>query len=166
MTCVLLVVQPPQLPQSNDGQARPPKRYHLLGEALTVLADGYEFSGRWHDEHNILRLDVRQVLISRLIKQAFDQIRQAAADNPAVSIRLLSTVGRLGDKMRDENQLRTLTEQAAAVWETARSRVPVSMDLEDIKAAWVSACTALTENSRLRGHSPQIQSELPQVHEG
>jgi len=71
----------------------------LLGEALTILAAAGPLGGEWHDASGALRLQVRPLVLPRLIKQAFDQIRQAAADNPAVLIRLLSTLGRLAAKM-------------------------------------------------------------------
>ena len=66
----------------------------LLGEALSILAATRRIGGDWYDANGGLRLQVRPLLLPRLIKQSFDQIRQAAADNPAVLIRLLSTIGR------------------------------------------------------------------------
>jgi uncharacterized membrane protein len=109
----------------------------LLGEALTVLAVTRRVGGNWYDSNGGLRLQVRPLLLPRLIKQSFDQIRQAAADNPAVLIRLLSTIGRLSSKMQDEEDRSALLKQATAVWETATSKPLVTMDREDIEAAWV-----------------------------
>jgi uncharacterized membrane protein len=123
----------------------------LLGESLTVLAAGNKSQGRAHDERGVLRLQIRPLRVSRLIKQGFDQIRQAAADNPAVSIRLLSTIGRLGCRMQHPDQLQALREQAAAVWESATSKSPVGMDLEDMEAAWNGAQAKLAEASSRQG---------------
>ncbi len=109
----------------------------LLGEALTILAETRRIGGNWYDPHGGLRLQVRPLLLPRLIKQSFDQIRQAAADNPAVLIRLLSTIGRLSSKMKHEEDRRALLKQATAVWETASSRPLVTMDREDIETAWI-----------------------------
>ena len=86
----------------------------------------------------MLRLQVRPVLVSRLIKQAFDQIRQAAADNPAVLIRLLSTLGRLAEKMPEAEYRGLLLAEAEAVWETAQTKGPVTMDREDVFAAFAA----------------------------
>jgi uncharacterized membrane protein len=108
----------------------------LLGEALTILAGTRRIGGDWYDSDGQLRLQVRPLLLPRLIKQSFDQIRQAAADNPAVLIRLLSTIGRLSSKMQDAEDRSALLKQATAVWETANSRPLVTMDHEDIEAAW------------------------------
>jgi uncharacterized membrane protein len=123
----------------------------LLGESLTVLAAGNKSQGRAHDERGVLRLQIRPLRVSRLIKQGFDQIRQAAADNPAGSIRLLSTIGRLGCRMQHPDQLQALREQAAAVWESATSKSPVGMDLEDMEAAWNGAQAKLAEASSRQG---------------
>jgi uncharacterized membrane protein len=109
----------------------------LLGEALTILSETRRIGGNWYDSNGGLRLQVRPLLLPRLIKQSFDQIRQAAADNPAVLIRLLTTIGRLSSKMQEEEDRSALLKQATAVWETATSRPLVTMDREDIEAAWV-----------------------------
>src|SRR3984885_2026085 len=115
----------------------------LLGEALAILAAAPQCNGRWFDADGRLRLQVRPLLVPRLVKQAFDQIRQAAADNPAVLIRLLSTIGRLAPKLHRAEDRKALAEQAAAVWETANTRPLVRMDLDDIEAAWQKTRTAL-----------------------
>jgi uncharacterized membrane protein len=115
----------------------------LLGEALTILAEAPQGSGRWFDTNGKPRLQVRPLLLPRLVKQAFDQIRQAAADNPAVLIRLLSTIGRLAPKLQRAEDRSALVEQATAVWETANTKPLVKMDREDIEAAWQKTRTTL-----------------------
>jgi uncharacterized membrane protein len=109
----------------------------LLGEALTILAGARAIGGDWYDSDGGLRLQVRPLLLPRLIKQSFDQIRQASADNPAVLIRLLSTISRLSSKMQNEEDRSALLKQATAVWETATSKPLVTMDHEDIETAWL-----------------------------
>jgi uncharacterized membrane protein len=116
----------------------------MLGEALAILAAAGPIGGDWYDAYGVLRLQVRPLLLPRLVKQAFDQIRQAAADNPAVLIRLLSTLGRLSTKMPDPEHRSALLQQAAAVWETANTRPLVTMDREDIQAAWLRASELLS----------------------
>jgi uncharacterized membrane protein len=115
----------------------------LLGEALTILAEAPQASGRWFDTNGKLRLQVRPLLLPRLVKQAFDQIRQAAADNPAVLSRLLSTIGRLAPKLQGAEDRIALVEQATAVWETANTKPLVKMDRDDIEAARQKTRTAL-----------------------
>ena len=111
----------------------------LLGEALTILAGTPRIGGDWYGADGTLRLRVRPLLLSRLIRQAFDQIRQASADNPAVLIRLLSIIRRLAPQMRDVESRAALFDQARAVWETGTGKLPVTMDREDIDAAYAEA---------------------------
>jgi uncharacterized membrane protein len=131
----------------------------LLGEALTILAGTRSIGGDWYDSDGELRLQVRPLVLPRLIKQSFDQIRQAAADNPAVLIRLLSTIGRLSSKMKDAEDRDALLKQATAVWETAASRPLVTMDREDIEAAWRKAnetLIAIGENQFVVAESKKL----------
>jgi uncharacterized membrane protein len=46
----------------------------------------------WYDGSDKLRARVPPLRFGRLVKAAFDQIRQAAAENPAVLIRILDTI--------------------------------------------------------------------------
>ncbi len=108
----------------------------LLGEALIILAEVPQHSSDWYGEDGSLRLRVRPLLIARLIKQAFDQVRQAASGTPAVSIRLLATIGRLASKLERQEDRTALIEQADAVLETATLASIAGMDREDITAAW------------------------------
>lgn len=117
----------------------------LLGEALSVLVGASKNNGRSYDASQILRLQVRPVLISRLIKQAFDQIRQAAADNPAVLIRLLSTIQRLEAKMKHAAHRKALREQAFATWEIGNAASLSSMDRDDLEVAWTNARAVLAD---------------------
>ena len=111
----------------------------LLGEALIILAGTPRIGGDWYGSDGALRLRVRPLLLSRLIKQAFDQIRQASGDNPAVLIRLLSIIRRLAFNMPDAESRAALFDQAKAVWETGNGKALASMDREDIDAAYADA---------------------------
>ena len=119
----------------------------LLGESLTILVHAPQRNGRCYDSNSTLRVQIRPVFIPRLIEQAFNQIRQAAAGNPAVLIRLLGTLARLASIMTHPEHRAALREQAAAVWDTANSQPLVPHDLTDIEAAWHTAQSALAEGT-------------------
>jgi uncharacterized membrane protein len=85
----------------------------------------------------------RKWVTFRKRRSAPDVIRQSAADNPAVLIRLLSTIGRLAPKLQGAEDRSALVEQAAAVWETANTKPLVKMDREDIEATWQKTRTAV-----------------------
>jgi uncharacterized membrane protein len=115
-----------------------------LGQALTVLSETPQGGGCWYDSDGRLRVRQRELRITRLVKQAFDQVRQAGADNPAILIRMLNTIGRIAPRLQNVEERTALMEQAAAIWETATSRGLVKMDRDDIEAAWQKTRDVLT----------------------
>ena len=82
---------------------------------------------------------VPAVRIERLVKLAFDQIRQASATTPAVLIRQLDVIRRLAPRM-PEAARRALTDQADAIRETAAGLV--TLDRRDVEAAYERARAA------------------------
>ena len=108
----------------------------LLGETLTILIEAPQQHGKFYDADGLIRLQVRPLLIPRLIRQGFDQIRQAASDNPAVLIRILSTIRRIAPFFhRAEDQV-ALFAEAEAVWQTAGTKHLVDIDRRDVESAW------------------------------
>ena len=119
----------------------------LLGEALASLAAAPQWSGRCYDADGVARLQIPPLLLARLVKQAFDQIRQAAADNPAVSIRLLSTLGRLSRQFTRVSDRQALLDQVHAVWETATMRTLAKMDYLDLETAHKQALERIARSA-------------------
>jgi len=108
----------------------------FAGDALLVLADAPPFEGCWYDAAGNIRVRVPPLRLERLVKMAFDQIRQAATDNPAVLIRMLNTIGRIAPRMQEKDHRKALMEQADAIRESAASRNLAKIDRNDIEAAW------------------------------
>ncbi len=121
----------------------------LLGEALVALAVAPQWAGSCFDAEGIARVHVPPLLIERLVKQAFDQIRQAAADNPAVSIRLLSVLGRLSRQFVHTADRKALLDQVNAVWETVTLKQLPKMDHEDINTARKKAVEMITGDAEI-----------------
>jgi uncharacterized membrane protein len=107
-----------------------------LADALLVLAEKPPLEGNWYDTTGELRVWTPAVRIERLVKLAFDQIRQASAMTPAVLIRQLDMIRRLGPRMADTAR-RTLAEQLEAIRDTAAGLVP--LDRRDLDAAYERA---------------------------
>ena len=110
-----------------------------LGEALLTVAETPQNAGCWYDPAGKLRVRIRELKISRMVKMAFDQIRQSAADNPAVLVRILSTLGRVGPWMKDAEDLEALKSQADAVLDSAKTGGLIEKDFADVEAAWRAA---------------------------
>lgn len=81
-----------------------------------------------------------QVRLERLVKLAFDQIRQASATTPAVLIRQLDAIRRLAPRLPDACR-QVLSDQAEAIVETGSALV--ALDRRDLDAAWNRAHTSL-----------------------
>ena len=83
-----------------------------------MLAENPPLEGNWYDTDGELRVWMPAVRLERLVKLAFDQIRQASATTPAVLIRQLDVIRRLAPRMSDAAR-RALAEQADAIRDTA-----------------------------------------------
>jgi uncharacterized membrane protein len=127
-----------------------------LGDELRVMAPVAGGMGACCDAGGTIRLVWPPLRFARLVGIAFNQIRQAAAGNPAVTIRLLQTFARLAEQIGDTKVREPLSRQAEAVWETASAEALVKLDRADVEAAYRWACETLGTPDR----SPDRLCEL------
>lgn len=106
-----------------------------LGDALVVLADAPARGNAWRDSAGKVRLSVRPLGLARLVKMAFDQMRQAAVDNPAVLVRMLDTFRRIGPRMPEDARA-ALRAQAEAIREVTAAGRLAKLDRDDVDAAF------------------------------
>jgi uncharacterized membrane protein len=111
-----------------------------LADALLVLSEKPPLEGNWYDTKGELRVWIPAVRIERLVKLAFDQIRQASATTPAVLIRQLDMIRRLGPRMSEASRA-ALAEQLDAIRDTAAGLIP--LDRRDLDAAYERARAVL-----------------------
>jgi uncharacterized membrane protein len=111
-----------------------------LADALLTLAERPPLEGNWYDTGSTLRVWMPPVRLERLVKLAFDQIRQASTTTPAVVIRQLEAIRRLAARL-PRACCQVLSEEADAIRESATALV--TLDRRDLDAAWQLARTAL-----------------------
>ncbi len=111
-----------------------------LADALLTLAESPPLEGNWYDTGSTLRVWMPPVRLERLVKLAFDQIRQASTTTPAVLVRQLDVIGRLAMRLPDACR-QVLSEEADAIRESATALVAV--DRRDLDEAWRRARTTL-----------------------
>jgi len=116
-----------------------------LSDALLTLAERPPLEGNWYDTDSRLRVWMPSVRLERLVKLAFDQIRQASATTPAVLIRQLESICRLAPRLPEAGR-KELSDQADAILETGTALV--AHDRRNLEAAWQRANTALAALSR------------------
>ena len=114
-----------------------------LGDALLLAAEAGDFDGRWHDEDGVLRLRVRPVRLERLVRMAFDQVRQAATDNPAVLVRILDTIARIAPRLSSEPVRGSLRDEVDACREHVEAGTLARIDRLDLESAWQRARAAV-----------------------
>ncbi|MCB1003553.1 MAG: DUF2254 domain-containing protein, partial [Acidimicrobiales bacterium] len=95
------------------------------------------------DAAGTIRVVDRYLSFTDVTDNAFDKIRQAGCDNPAVLIRLLESVTLLGPQMRTDEQRRALRSQADMVWEGAEANLSIGGDLADVRLRYDEAVLAL-----------------------
>jgi uncharacterized membrane protein len=86
--------------------------------SIDDFAERPPLEGNWFDIGGRLRVWMPPVRLERLVKLAFDQIRQASATTPAVLIRLLDAICRLALRLPEACR-QVLSEQADAIRESA-----------------------------------------------
>jgi uncharacterized membrane protein len=116
-----------------------------LADALLTLGDRPPLEGNWYDTDSRLRVWMPSVRLERLVKLAFDQIRQASATTPAVLIRQLDAIRRVAPRLPEACR-QGLSDQADAILETASALV--ALDRRNLEEAWNRANTALGALSR------------------
>jgi uncharacterized membrane protein len=112
-----------------------------LGDVLLSLAEKPPLEGNWYDLSGELRVWMPAIRLERLVKHAFDLIRQAGAQNPAVLIHQLNVIRRLAPRMPTPAK-QMLAEQARAIRDTEMSDI-VALDRGDIERALQHARDAL-----------------------
>ncbi|HUJ60682.1 MAG TPA: DUF2254 domain-containing protein [Kofleriaceae bacterium] len=108
-----------------------------LADALLALAENPPLEGNWYDASGVLRVWTPAVRLERLVKLAFDQIRQASTTTPAVLIRQLDAIRRLSARMSPAARM-ALRDQAEAIRECAAAGA-VALDRRDLDAAFERA---------------------------
>jgi uncharacterized membrane protein len=73
---------------------------------------------------------------AHIVRTAFDLIRNGAADNPAVCLRLLQTCARLAPQLHNDEQRLAVLDQVEAVHEAVAGIHHVSLDTNAIEEAY------------------------------
>ena len=113
-----------------------------LGEVLLELASVRPLDGAWTTESGTIRLLEPPLSFRRLVKAGFNQIRQVAPGNVALTIRLFQTFARLISQLTDEGHRQAVEAQVEALWEMASSAPMARVDHDDVEEAYERARSA------------------------
>jgi uncharacterized membrane protein len=104
-------------------------------DALLVLAAEPADDGVRRDASGTTRATIPPLRLERVVKLAFDQLRQASIDTPAVLLRMLDALGRIAPRLPAAARAAAL-EQADAVRETAALGRLAASDKDQVETAW------------------------------
>ena len=119
-----------------------------LGSGLCRLAQRDVPSAQRFDADGRLRLVAPGASFAGVVDTAFNQIRQCARSNPAVSIRLLEAIAQIAGRLRCAPNADCLQRHAEMIVRGARDAVPEVNDLRAVEAAFLAATHALHESRR------------------
>ena len=107
-----------------------------LGASLSRLAGDWDPDPVCRDGQGLVRLITAPVSYERLVRRAYEKIRQAAAGMPAVLIRQLDTLALITHSTRRPERLPVLLAQAGMIHRLAEDTVAEPADLADIEQAY------------------------------
>lgn len=136
-----------------------------LGAALAILGERRLPSRYLRDNENRLRIITEPYTYTGVVDAAFNQIRQSAAGNMAVTLRLLETIATLAEGDLPKPHREALREQAEAIHELNRERPRCAHDQSDLEAAYRRAQQSLeqekTTDKGIRRPTHNLQSDRP-----
>lgn len=118
-----------------------------LGSALTTMAARKPPPGGVRDEQGKLRLLLKAPSFPRMLEAAFNQVRQNAKHNVAVSIRLMETLERIALQIQRKEDLQAISQQASMIIFDCEEGLENPWDLAMIQALGKKVFT-LTEEGR------------------
>ena len=106
-----------------------------VADGLLELASMPADEGLHRDGAGQVRVEIPALRLERVLKLAFDQLRQASIDTPAVLIRILHILHRIDPRLPAPARAAAL-QQADAVRETAALGRLAAADKDQLDAAW------------------------------
>ncbi|MGC9361985.1 MAG: DUF2254 domain-containing protein, partial [Candidatus Syntrophosphaera sp.] len=122
---------------------------NYLSAALCHL-ENKEFPAKWlFDEDNKPRIETKGVTFTGVANAAFDQIRQYARSDAAVTIKLLEALTVIAGQARLPEHAKALGRQARMILNGSREGLPDPEDRQDVENRYMKFRQALSDNPRL-----------------
>ncbi|MFC1432217.1 DUF2254 domain-containing protein [Streptacidiphilus sp. N1-3] len=104
-----------------------------LSDCLCRITLGWRPQRIHRDRHGYVRVIAYQVDYDRLVQRAFEKIRQAAAGMPAVMIRQLDALHKVGEQTVYPERRKVLLVQAQLILNSCDATVPEAVDRRDVE---------------------------------
>jgi uncharacterized membrane protein len=118
-----------------------------LGASLALLLEHPDAQSVWTDRTGKIRLTAPLSDFAGIADVAFNHIRQAAATQPSVLIRMLEKIGQLAVLTRTEQERDVLLQHAAMIAEAGRRSLKEPRDQNDLEDRLQAVREALGQSS-------------------
>jgi uncharacterized membrane protein len=119
-----------------------------LGDCLCRVARDPLPDGIYRDVDGAVRLVDRVITFDRLMKGAFDKIRQAGRGMPAVLIRQLQNLNKVAFAIGADGDREVVARHGEMILRASEESVPESSDRDDVRSVYDTLRVELAEGSR------------------
>jgi uncharacterized membrane protein len=127
-----------------------------LGDGLCKISARQLPSGIYRDGRGMIRLIDPVITYERLVKGAFDKIRQAGHGMPAVYIRQLQNLAKMLQYVAREEQWGVILCHAETILRASEASVPEHLDRLDVQAAYDLVVEAARRLEPLTGNDSTV----------
>jgi uncharacterized membrane protein len=118
-----------------------------IGDSLCKVTGRWQPTRVYRDADDAVRVIVTETTWERLVRRAFEKVRQAGVGMPAVMIRQLDALARIMERTTTDEDRQVLLDQAAMIERLSASSVGEPADRADVSLAYqrvVAISEALT----------------------
>jgi len=131
-----------------------------LGESLCKVTAKWRPLRVHRDSHGYVRVITAQVSYERLIERSFEKIRQAGRGMPAVLIRQLQALSKIGEQSTDAQERALLLKQAERILRACEESVPEPADRAAVRRAYGHVLAAAGQLEAVNGRTPSGADDL------
>jgi uncharacterized membrane protein len=113
-----------------------------IGDSLCKVTGRWQPTRVYRDSDGVVRVIVTETTWDRLVRRAFEKVRQAAAGMPAVLIRQLDALAKIMERTTTAQDAQVLLDQAAMIERLSAATVAEPADRADITRAYEQVLAA------------------------
>jgi uncharacterized membrane protein len=107
-----------------------------IGDCLCKVTGRWQPTRVYRDGSGTPRLIATQISYERLVRRAFEKVRQSGHGMPAVMIRQLDALAKIMERAADPRDRQVLLDQAAMIERLSAASVPEESDRADVTSAY------------------------------
>jgi uncharacterized membrane protein len=128
-----------------------------IGDSLAKVTGRWQPTRVYRDSAGTVRVITTEVTWERLVQRAFEKVRQAAREMPAVMIRQLDALTKIMERTTTAADQQVLLDQAAMIERLSAGTVDEPADRADISRAYQRVVTASHEIVTAPAPSPRTR---------